>query len=134
VYGAGDLETGWNSFSLTSSIVNGYNSTSTISYFDFGDDAPGNWSYYQSWYIAYGARDNLPLPEIYYDADATYDWQILNQWACNTMGGPMYIRGAMSTFIGNTSAQAWTAMYNATASNACTARTLPWYTFSTYMS
>lgn len=133
VYGAGDLETGWQTFALTSGIVNGYNNTSSLAYFDFGDDAPGYWTNYQTWYIAYGAHDNLPLPEIYYNADATYDWQALNVWACTYMGGPMYIRGAMSTSIGNSSAQAWTAMYEATASNACTARTLPWLTFSTYI-
>jgi len=133
IYGAGDLETGWQSFSLTSSLVNGYNNTSSLVYFDFGDDAPGYWTNYQTWYIAYGARDNLPLPEIYYNADATYDWQALDVWACSTMGGPMYIRGVMSTSIGNTPVQAWTAMYQAGASNACTARTLPWLTFSTYI-
>ena len=133
LYGAGDLETGWQSYALTSSLVNGYNNTSSLAYFDFGDDAPGYWTSYQSWYIAYGARDSLPLPEIYYNADATYDWQVLNVWACNNMGGPMYIRGVMATSIGNSPAQAWSAMYNATASNACTARTLPWMTFTTYI-
>lgn len=133
IYGAGDLETGWQSFALTSSIVNGYNNTSSRVYFDFGDDAPGYWTNYQTWYIAYGAPDNLPLPEIYYNADATYDWQILNNWSCTYMGGPMYIRGVMATTIGNSPAQAWAAMYNATASNSCTAKTLPWMTFSTYI-
>jgi hypothetical protein len=113
--------------------VNGYNSTSSRIYFDFGDAAPGHWTNYQEWYIAYGARDNLPLPEIYYNADATYDWEALNLWACSHAGGPMYIRGVMSTFIGNTPAQAWRAMYQAEASNSCTARTLPWLTFSTYI-
>ncbi len=133
IYGAGDLETGWNNFALTSSIVNGYNNTSSRIFFDFGDDAPGYWTNYQTWYIAYGARDNMPVPEIYYNADATYDWQALNLWACSHEGGPIYFRGVMSTFIGNTPAQAWTAMYQAEASNSCTARALPWLNFSTYM-
>ena len=133
IYGAGDLETGWNNFALTSSIVNGYNSTSSRIYFGFGDDAPGNWTNYQAWYIAYGARDNLPLPEIYFNADATYDWEVLDRWACSYAGGPMYIRGVMSTFIGNTPAQAWIAMYQAEASNSCTAKSLPWLNFSTYI-
>ncbi|HLI09888.1 MAG TPA: hypothetical protein VKV40_25225 [Ktedonobacteraceae bacterium] len=133
IYGAGDLEMGWENFALTSSMVNGYNNASSRIFFDFGDDAPGYWTNYQTWYVAYGARDNLPIPEIYFDADATYDWQVLNQWACAHMGSPMYIRGVMSTFIGNTPAQAWAAMYRATASNSCTAQTLPWFTFSTYI-
>jgi len=134
IYGAGDLETEWNSFTLTKSMVDGYNNTSSRLYFDFGDDSPGYWTNAQVWYVAYGARDNMPLPEIYFNADATYDWQVLNTWACTYAGGPMYIRGVMATFIGNTPAQAWNAMYQATASNSCTARTLPWLNFSTYMS
>ncbi len=133
IYGAGDLETQWNTFALTKSLVDGYNNTSSRIFFDFGDDAPGYWTNYQVWYVAYGAHDNLPLAEIYYNADATYDWEALNLWACSHMGGPMYIRGVMSTLIGNTPAQAWTALYQAEAANACTARTIPWLTFSTYI-
>ncbi len=133
IYGAGDLETGWNTFALTSSMVNGYNNASSHIYFDFGDDAPGNWTNAQVWYVAYGARDNLPLPEIYFNADAIYDWEALNIWACTHAGGPMYIRGVMATVIGNTPAQAWTAMYNAESGNSCTAKTSSWLTFSTYI-
>ena len=133
IYGAGDLETEWNSFTLTKSMVDGYNNTSSRIFFDFGDDSPGYWTNWQVWYVAYGARDNMPLPEIYFDADATYDWQVLNRWACANEGGPMYIRGVMATFIGNTPAQAWSAMSRATAGDSCTARTLPWMNFSTYM-
>lgn len=133
IYGAGDLETEWSSFPLTKSMVDGYNASSSRIYFDFGDDSPGYWTNAEVWYVAYGARDNLPLPEIYFNADATYDWEALNVWACSYAGGPMYIRGVMATFIGNTPAQAWTAMYQAEASNSCTSQTTPWLTFSTYM-
>jgi hypothetical protein len=130
--GAGDLEVEWTNFTLTSSLVNGYNSVTSRVYFDFGDDSPGWWTSYQVWYIAYGAKDNLPLPEIFYNSDATYDWEVLDMWACNNAGGPMYIKGALSENVPGTNspAQAFLAMYNAEASNSCTARTLPGLIFS----
>jgi hypothetical protein len=131
--GAGDLEVEWTNFNLTSSLVNGYNSVTRHVYFDFGDDSPGWWTNYQVWYVAYGAPDNFPLPEIYYNADATYDWEALDVWACRYEGGPMYFKGIMSEFVAhtNTPAQAFAAMYNAEASNSCTARDLAGMIFST---
>jgi hypothetical protein len=130
--GAGDLEVEWTNFTLTSSLVNGYNSVTSHVYFDFGDDSPGWWSSYQVWYIAYGAKDNLPLPEIFYNSDATYDWEVLDMWACNNAGGPIYFKGALSENVPGTNSptQAFLAMYNAEASNSCTARTLPGLIFS----
>src|SRR5258708_710051 len=130
--GADDLEMEWTNFTLTSSLGNGSNSVSSHVYFDFGDDSPGWWTSYQVWYIAYGAKDNLPLPEIFYNSDATYDWEGLDTWACNNAGGPMYIKGALSENVPGTNspAQALLAMYNAEASNSCTARTLPGLIFS----
>src|SRR5579863_6115288 len=131
--GAGDLEVEWENFTLTSSLVNGYNSVTSHIYFDFGDDSPGHWSNYQVWYVAYGAKDNLPLPEIYYNSDATYDWEPLDIWACRYEGGPMYFKGAMSEFVvgTNSPAQAFSDLYNAEASNTCTARDLSGMIFST---
>ena len=131
--GAGDLEVEWENFALTSSLVNGYNSVTRHAYFDFGDDSPGWWSNYQVWYVAYGATDNFPLPEIYYNADATYDWEPLAVWACRYEGGPIYFKGTMSENASGTNspAQAFIDMYNAEASNSCTARDLPGMIFST---
>jgi hypothetical protein len=131
--GAGDLEVEWENFTLTSSLVNGYNSVTRHAYFDFGDDSPGWWSNSQVWYVAYGATDNFPLPEIYYNADATYDWEPLDVWACRYEGGPIYFKGTMSEDVSGTNspAQAFIDMYNAEASNSCTARYLPGMIFST---
>lgn len=131
--GAGDLEVEWQNFTLTSSLVNGYNSVTSHIYIDFGDASPGWWSSYQLWYVAYGARDNLPLPEIYYNADATYDWEPLDIWACNNEGGPIYFKGVMSEAVHGTNSpvQAFSALYNAEASNGCTARDLSGMIFST---
>jgi hypothetical protein len=131
--GAGDLEVEWQSFTLTSSLVNGYNSVTSHIYIDFGDASPGWWSSYQLWYVAYGAKDNLPLPEIYYNADATYDWEPLDVWACYNEGGPIYFKGAMSEAVygTNSPAQAFSALYNAEASNGCTAKDLSGMIFTT---
>ncbi|HLI69281.1 MAG TPA: hypothetical protein VKV19_05935 [Ktedonobacteraceae bacterium] len=122
-YGAGDLETEWNSYSVTSSMVNGYNNTSSRLYFDFGDDTPGYWSDFQVWYVAWGAVDSMPLPEIYYTADATYDWEPLDVWACNNEGGTMDFKGTMSENASGTDSpsQSFNDMYNALGSNSCTA-------------
>jgi hypothetical protein len=131
--GAGDLEVEWENFTLTSSLVNGYNSVTSHIYFDFGDDTPGWWSSYQVWYVAYGATDNLPLPEIYYNSDATYDWEPLDVWACRNEGIPIYFKGTMAenVFGTNSPSQAFIDLYNAEASNSCTARDLPGMIFST---
>ena len=131
--GAGDLEVEWENFTLTSSLVNGYNSVTAHVYFDFGDDSPGWWSSYQVWYVAYGARDNLPLPEIYYNSDATYDWEPLSVWACYYEGAPIYFKGTMAENVSGTNspAQAFSDLYNAEASNGCTAKDLSGMIFST---
>lgn len=133
INGAGDLEVEWNSFALTSSLVNGYNSVTRHIYFDFGDDSPGWWSYYQVWYVAYGATDSLPLPEIFYNSDAVYDWEPLSIWACNHEGGPIYFKGTIAENAPGTNSpyQAFVDMYNAAASNSCTAKDLPGMIFST---
>ena len=123
----------WANFKLTSSLVNGYNSVTRHLYFDFGDDSPGWWTNEQVWYVAYGAPDDLPLPEIFYKADAVKDWEVLSVWACNHEGGPINFKGTISEFVShtNSAAQAFTDMYNAEASNSCTARALSGMIFST---
>ncbi|HVB61264.1 MAG TPA: hypothetical protein VNE61_08750 [Ktedonobacteraceae bacterium] len=132
-YGAGDLEVEWEGFKLTKALVDGYNHATTRVFFDFGDDSPGYWTNYQVWYVAYGAKDNLPLPEIYFNADATYDWEPLSIWACSSEGAPIYFRGTMAENVQgeNTPAQAFTAMYNAEQSNSCTAAVSSGLIFST---
>ncbi len=117
-YGAGDLEVEWVKFKLTKSLVDGYNRATSRLFFDFGDDSPGHWTNYQVWYVADGAKDNLPLPEIYYNVDATQDWEPLSIWACTNEGRPLDFKGAMSTTQGNTPDQAFMDMYNAEESNS----------------
>lgn len=120
--GAIDAETEWNSFSVTSNFVNGYNHTSNKRWlWDYGDDTPGFWSDYDVWYVSYGAGNERPLPEIYYNADATQDWAPVAQWACST-GRHMLFGGVMAEAVSGTNspAAAFSALYNALGTNACT--------------
>lgn len=120
--GAIDAETEWNSYSTTSNFVNGYNSVNNGRWlWDYGDDTPGYWTDQQVWYISYGAGDERPLPEIYYNADATQDWAAVAQWACAN-GHSMFFKGAMAEAVSGTNspAQAYDDMYNALGTNSCT--------------
>ncbi len=131
-YGADDIETEWANYTLSSNFVNGYNNTSSRLFFDYGDDTSGYWTDYEVWYVAYGAADNVPLPEIYYNADATQDWEPLSEWACNNGYGAIYFKGTMAEYpSGNTPAQAWTDMYNAEGASSCTAGARSSLIFST---
>ncbi|GAC1380243.1 MAG: hypothetical protein NVS4B7_12100 [Ktedonobacteraceae bacterium] len=131
-YGADDIETEWANYTLSSNFVNGYNNTSSRLFFDYGDDTPGYWTNYQVWYVAYGANDNYPLPEIYYNADATQDWEPLSEWACNSGYGAIYFKGTMSEYpSGNSPSTAWYDMYNAEGATSCTAAARSALIFST---
>jgi hypothetical protein len=132
-YGADDIETEWENYSNSSSFVSGYNASSSRIFFDYGDDTPGYWSNSQVYYVAYGAADSWPLPEIYYNADATQDWAPLAAWSC-TYGsaGTMQFKGTMSEYpTGNTPYQAFTDLYNALGAYGCTAGTRGTMIFST---
>jgi hypothetical protein len=72
-------------------------------------------------------------PTTRYAADAIYDWERLDVWACLNEGGPIYFKGIISENVAgtNTPAQAFSQMYNAEASNSCTAKDLSGMLFST---
>jgi hypothetical protein len=120
--GADDIEVEWASYGQSSNFVSGYNSTASIAFFDYGDDSPGYWTNAQVYYVAYGATDDFALPEIYYNADATQDWEPLSYWACSNEGGPIYFSGTMAEYpTGNTPAEAWADLYDAEGAHTCTA-------------
>src|SRR5579859_394956 len=136
VIGADDIEVGWQGYSQSSAFVNGYNNHSSRAFFDYGDDAGGAnpypWTAYEVWYVAWGAADDYPLPEIYYNVDATTDWEQLSIWACNNGHGPIGFKGTMAEYpTGNYPSTAYYDMYNAEASNSCTAGGLGYLIFST---
>ncbi len=132
-YGADDIETEWASYSASSSFVSGYNASSSRIFFDYGDDTPGYWSNSQVYYVAYGAAANWPLPEIYYNADATQDWAPLAAWSCtNGSSGTMHFKGTMSEYpTGNTPSAAFNDLYNALGAYSCLVNTRGTMIFST---
>lgn len=122
--GAIDAETEWNTASATYNFIAGYNHSIKDQrwMWDYGDDTPGHWTNEQVWNIAYGEGDERPLPEIYYNADATQDWLAVAEWACSN-GKQMKFNGAMAEYPygdSNTPAQAFDALYNALGANSCT--------------
>jgi hypothetical protein len=121
--GAIDAETEWNSASATYNFVVGYNSgiKNQRWMWDYGDDTPGYWTNEQVWDISYGLGNERPLPEIYYNADATQDWLAVAEWACST-GRTMKFEGTMAEAVSgtNTPNQAFDDLYNALGANPCT--------------
>ncbi len=126
VAGASDMETGWNSPTNTIAWVNGYNQVAKASLgsvlYDFGDDAGGlnpggGWTAYDVWYIANGAKLDLPIPEIYYPADASLDWAPLSAWALVHEGRLIDFKGVMSESAAApstlTAAQGWSDLVTA---------------------
>lgn len=129
-WGADDIEvaSGWATYNETVNFVNNYNDHSPQTFVDYGDDPgganPSPWTAQQLWYVASGATDDVALPEIYYNADATQDWEPLDQWACANEGGAMKIIGTMSEYpSGNSNrpGMAFKDMYNAMGASSCTA-------------
>lgn len=128
---ADDMEVEWATFAETKAFVDGYNAVTKQLLFDFGDDSggtnPSPWTVDQVWYVAYGAADDLPLPEIYgYDygsiGQAT-GWEQVSQWACANKKGPMRIIGTMDEAPESPSlpiGDSWKLMYHDIASATCT--------------
>lgn len=122
IIGASDMETEWNSFTVTSNFVKGYNSATRRSLVDYGDDTPGYWSAYDVWYVSSGAgAQEEALPEIYYNADATQDWAVVARINCSA-GRRLRFVGAMAEAVSGTNspAAAFDALYNALGTNSCT--------------
>lgn len=141
-WGADDIEVapsnGWATYNETVSFVNSYNNNSPQTFVDYGDDPggvnPSPWTAQELWYVASGATDDVALPEIYYNADATSDWEPLDQWACANEGGAMKIIGTMSEYpYGNSNRPgiAFKDMYNAMGASSCTANARSQLLYST---
>lgn len=129
--GANDLEVGWNTPTATREWVDGYNAVGQYPLYDYGDDAggitPGNgWTADDVVYVAWNARQNWPLPEIYNAADATADWQPLSLWAYQHTGAAISFVGTMTEYALDadtlTPYQGWQALYDALSADPRTAQ------------
>lgn len=124
--GGGDLEPGWNSYSVTNSWVQGFASVSGYKYLDFGsaDGCPTNsfhngscsngWNQYDVWYVSWGALPALPTPEIYITALAQ-QWAMISLYGARYQKAIVYMQGPWDEYdLDNstlTSSQAWNDLW-----------------------
>jgi hypothetical protein len=118
---ASDMEPSWESPAVTKQLVNGDQAQGWAVYFDFGsadgcpqsgsaDGACNNgWHVSDVGYASYAGLA-MPLPEIYYTANAN-QWTVVRKWwNANTKGGYRFLGATASTGVGLTPAASWNAL------------------------
>lgn len=119
---ASDMEPSWESASLTKQLVSGDAAQGWALYYDFGsadgcpqsgsaDGACNNgWHVSDVGYVSFAALA-LPLPEIYYTANAN-QWTVVRKWwNTNAKGGAFFFLGVTaSTGVGLTPTGSWNAL------------------------
>ena len=140
--GANDMEISWNTPAATRAWIDGYNSVAQYPLYDYGDaeggtHPPNGWTPEDVWYKAYGATQNWPIPEIYYTANATQNWQPISLWAYQNKGRAIYFIGVLTEHAADsttlTPAQGWQALYSALNSDRRTAQSnIPYLTDITW--
>jgi hypothetical protein len=118
---ASDMEPSWESAAVTKQLVSGDEAQGWALYYDFGSadgcpqsgsaDAACNngWHVSDVGYVSYGGLA-LPLPEIYYPANAN-QWTVVRKWwSANTRGGYIFLGVTASTGVGLTPAASWNAL------------------------
>jgi hypothetical protein len=64
---------------------------------DFGAAYIDYWSSAQLQYVAWGAADDWPFPEVYCQGNQT-NWENLSLYQYNTSGSPMYFQGVLAEY------------------------------------
>jgi len=118
---ASDMEPSWESPSVTKQLVSGDQAQGWALYYDFGsaDGCPqsGNadgacnngWHVSDVGYLSYAALA-LPLPEIYYTANAN-QWTVVRKWwNANAQGTYFFLGVTASTGVGLTPTASWAAL------------------------
>jgi hypothetical protein len=118
---AGDLEPSWDGPSITKQLVNGNQAQGWALDYDFGSadgcpqsgssDGPCNngWHVGDVGYVSFHGLA-LPLPEIYYTANAQ-QWTVVRKWWDGNHGDNYFFGGATaSTGVGLTPAAAWNTL------------------------
>lgn len=149
VAGANDIELGWNGPAVSRRWVRGYDSVAEHPYLDYGDaagcppngDCIGRWTVEDVWFVSWGARWALPLPEIYApNGSSARQWQRLSLYSQRRHGRPMVIAGAMSQRracrqssdpcrgMDNSPGRAWRLLWRALNRDRRTAQPVRWST------
>lgn len=147
--GANDIEMSWAGPKRTKAWVRGYDSAAKWPYYDYGDaaDCPprgnclGAWTQEDLWFVAWGARTALPLPQIYTPNGVMAEqWYRLSLYSYRVHGAPMRIAGVMSQRtacrqssdscrgMNNSPASAWHQLHRALNRDRRTAQPLRWST------
>jgi hypothetical protein len=147
--GGNDIELSWAGPRRTRAWVRGYDSVAKWPYYDFGDAAAcpprgkcmGSWTLEDLWYVAWGARSALPLPQIYTPNGVMAEqWYHASLYSYRAHGAPMRIAGVLSQRtacrqskdscrgMNNAPARAWAQLNRALNRDRRTAQPLPWST------
>jgi hypothetical protein len=147
--GANDIELSWAGPKTTRRWVRGYDSVGRWPYYDYGDaaDCPprgscqGAWTQEDVWYVAWGARTAIPLPQVYTPNGVMAEqWYRLSLYSYRVHGSPMVIAGVLSQRkacrqstdpcrgMNNTPARAWLQLHRALNRDRRTAQPLNWST------
>jgi hypothetical protein len=114
---AGDMEPSWDGQLITKQLVNGDQGHGWALYYDFGSadgcpqsgsgDGPCNdgWHVSDVGYVSFHGLA-LPLPEIYYGANAD-QWTVVRKWWAANHGDYFFAGATASTGVGLTPAAAW---------------------------
>jgi hypothetical protein len=128
VVGANDIEPGFGSASATEAWAQGFSSTTSSMYIDYGsaDGCPtttssngpcsNGWSQSDVWNVSWGSGAAIPLPEIYNSLQAQ-EWAMISLYSAQHQSGPMVIYGPMDEYdldnSTNTPDQAWSQLWTA---------------------
>ncbi len=155
-WGGIDAEIPWNTAAATRTWVDGYKSTFSANYVDFGscDGCPyfahpewvPAWSLEDIWYVAFGATPACPLPEFYrVDGSNADQWYRMSLYAYTNHGGSrMIFKGTMTQWnacqeqadpywcanngVDNLPSQGYMQLYNAINADPRTTQQIPWST------
>ncbi len=118
---ASDMEPSWESAAVTKQLVSGDQAQGWALYYYFvsADGCPqsgsadggcnNGWHVSDVGYVSYAGLA-LPLPEIYYTANAN-QWTVVRKWwNANARGGYLFLGVTASTGVGLTPASAWNAL------------------------
>ena len=147
-FGANDIEPSWNSAALTRAWVNGYASATSRGLYNYGScdgcpfwrapaSTPSNgWTVEDVWYVSWGARPAVAVPEIYLENGWNADqWYRISLYGALAHGEKVEYRSLLTqrrACVGrgcngtaNTPAQAWQQLQDALNADPRTRHAIP---------
>jgi hypothetical protein len=146
--GANDIELAWNGPAVTRAWVRGYQSVAEWPFYDYGDAGGcppagpachGGWTLEDLWYVSWGARLALPLPEVYTPSGSqARQWANLSLFSYRRHGSRMHFVGVLSQHtacaqsadscwgMNNRPERAWRQLHDLLNGDQRTAQPLAW--------